>query len=155
MIEYLKNAPSKIPNLVGIKYSKFELSDYRLCEDYENGDYDILFGQDETLLAALSMGARGVIGSTYNYDAPLTLAIMNNFSKGNLSEAANLQTKAIEIVKILARTGCYMAAAKIIMGMEGVDLGIVRSPLKNLSSQTIAGLQDQLQGIDFSDWACK
>jgi N-acetylneuraminate lyase len=155
MIDYVKNAPSKIPNFVGIKYSKFELSDYRLCVDYDNGNYDILFGQDETILSALSMGARGAIGSTYNYNAPLTLAIMDKFAAGNISEAAILQTKAIEIVKTLARTGCYMAAAKIIMGMLGIDLGIVRSPLKNLSPEIIATFQTQLEQLNFSEWACK
>ena len=38
--------------------------------------FDVLWGTDEMLLSALATGARGAVGSTYNYAAPLYLKII-------------------------------------------------------------------------------
>jgi N-acetylneuraminate lyase len=155
MIDFLRLADVKIPNFAGIKYSKFELSDYRLCLDFKNGKYDIPFCQDETFVAAMSLGAKGSIGSTYNYDAPITLGIMKAFNEGRMKDAADLQLKAIQIVKCLVRTGCYFAGAKELMRMVGIDLGCVRSPLKNPDPEKFAIMKSELEKIDYAQFASK
>lgn len=155
MIDYIKYAEQKIPTFAGIKYSKFELTDYRLCVAYKNGKYDIPFCQDETFVAAMSMGAKGSIGSTYNYDAPITLAIMKAFKEGRSQDAMDLQLKAIQIVKVLAGTGCYFAAAKELLRAVGIDLGCVRSPLKNPSPEKFAIMKKELEQINYAQFASK
>jgi len=70
MIDFLKYAGGLIPNLAGIKYTSATIHEYQSCLELENGKFDVLFGFDELLLPALSIGAKGAIGSTYTFAAP-------------------------------------------------------------------------------------
>jgi N-acetylneuraminate lyase len=72
MQELLEQAGRRIPNFAGIKYTHNDLMEFNLCLRYDNYRYDILWGWDEMLLAGLSMGAKGGVGSTYNFAAPCT-----------------------------------------------------------------------------------
>src|SRR5690606_38920510 len=65
MVAFLQEAETAIPNLAGIKYTASTLHEYQPCLNYKNAKFDILFGYDEMLLPALSVGAKGAIGSTY------------------------------------------------------------------------------------------
>jgi len=59
MARFLELAAPRIPTLAGLKFSHGDLMDFGRCLDFEAGRFDVLFGQDETLLAALALGARG------------------------------------------------------------------------------------------------
>src|SRR5688500_6786663 len=67
MIEFLQLAGSLIPNLAGIKYSSPTIHEYQACLNFEQGRFDILYGLDELLLPALSIGAKWALGSTYTF----------------------------------------------------------------------------------------
>jgi N-acetylneuraminate lyase len=60
MIDYLKAAESRIPNLAGLKYTYEDLMDIQLCREFKQRKYDILYGRDETSSAVWSWvsGAR-------------------------------------------------------------------------------------------------
>ena len=79
MLDLLKKSRAAIPTLIGIKYSCADLSDFVECTRFEKGKYNMLFGADEMLLAGLSMGADGAVGSTYNFLAPLYNRIIRDF----------------------------------------------------------------------------
>jgi len=91
MIGFLKKISAMLPNFAGIKYTQEDFMDFLLCLNFENGKYDLLWGRDECLLSALVLGCRGAVGSTYNYAAPLYLAIIESFNKGDLNKARKLQ----------------------------------------------------------------
>jgi N-acetylneuraminate lyase len=148
MIEFLAAASHRIPNLAGIKYTHENLMDYTRCVNFEDARFDILFGRDEMLLAALVMGARGAVGSTYNYMAPIYLEVMKAFERGDLNQARRLQTQAIEIIGVLIRYGA-LTAGKAMLKMTGVDCGPVRSPLQNLSAQALESLTRELKAVGF------
>lgn len=67
MIDLLQEVSGQIPNFAGIKYTHEDFMDYLSCLQYEGGRYDMLWGRDENLLSALVLGAKGGVGSTYNY----------------------------------------------------------------------------------------
>src|SRR3954469_8189210 len=69
--EFLRAAADRIPNLAGVKFTFENLMDYAECVRFSGGRFDVLFGRDEMLLAGLSLGAHGAIGSTYNFAAPV------------------------------------------------------------------------------------
>ena len=71
MLDFLKEAAPIIPNLAGIKYTHEDFMDFLSCLRFMDGKFDMLWGRDENLLSALVLGARGRVGSTYNYAAPL------------------------------------------------------------------------------------
>lgn len=143
VIDFLAAAASRIPNLAGVKFTHENLMDYRQCVQFAGGKYDILFGRDEILLAALAMGAQGAVGSTYNFAAPLYLQVIDAFHKGDLVTARKFQDEAIEVISAFARLG-GPAAGKAIMKMHGIDCGPVRPPLKMPPPEALAALRQQL-----------
>lgn len=152
MIDFLETAHKTIPNLAGLKYTDTDLSDFRLCHAFEQGKYDMLYGNDELFLCGLAMGARGFIGSTYNLYPKLYHDIQSAFDAGELEMARTLQTKAIEFVRIIDKYD-YSAAAKAIMKMLGIDCGASRLPLKTLDPDQFTSLEAELMENDFFEFA--
>ena len=69
MLDFLKAVDGRIPNFAGIKYTYESLYEYNQCRLYKDGKFDMLHGQDETILPCLAMGgAQGGIGGTTNYN---------------------------------------------------------------------------------------
>ncbi len=148
MVEFLKLGEELIPNLAGIKYTASTLHEYQACLNYKNGKFDILFGYDEMLLSALSVGAKGAVGSTYNFAAGLYLQIMNLYRQDEKEAARKLQLTAVEMVRCLVQFPS-LPAQRAIMKMIGLDLGTCRLPLKELSEKESNLLKAGLEAIDF------
>ncbi len=148
MRDFLALAADRIPNLAGIKFTHSDIMDFQAAVQFQNGKYDLLWGTDEALLSGWVAGARGAIGSTYNYAAPLYHDVLAAIEKGNLEEARQLQLKSVDFVKLLFKYG-GAATGKAIMGLIGQDCGPVRSPLVPLSAQETQALEKDLQAIDF------
>jgi N-acetylneuraminate lyase len=134
MIDFLREAAPVIPNLAGIKYTHEDFMDFLSCLRFMDGKYDMLWGRDENLLAALSLGARGGVGSTYNYAAPLYLKLIAAFGSGNLELARDLQMASIRMISLLGKYG-GMGTGKAYMRYIGFDCGKFRLPVKNMSNE--------------------
>ena len=148
MIEFLRLGEELIPNLAGIKYTAATLHEYQACVNYQNGRFDILFGFDEMLLPALAVGAKGAIGSTYTYAAPLYLKVVELFGQGNIAEARQMQLQSVEMVRCLVKYP-PIPAQRAIMKMQGFDLGTCRLPLKGLSEQDTLAFRASLDEMSF------
>jgi N-acetylneuraminate lyase len=148
MFDFLKLASRAIPNLAGIKFTHENLMDYSRCLEFEEGRFNILFGRDEILLAALVMGATGAVGSTYNFMAPIYHHVIEAFKAGDLGTARKFQTQAIQIITVMNHRG-GLAAGKAMMKMIGHDCGPVRAPLQNLSSEALESLTRELKAVGF------
>lgn len=151
MIEYLEVASQEIPNLAGIKFTHEDLVDFKLCSEYMEGKYEMLYGRDETLLCGLSLGAQGAIGSTYNYNAPIYNRIIKAWNEKNIKRANKLQYEVMKFVRILNRYGGGIVAGKAIMKLIGVDCGPVRQPLDSLTKSEIIEMEKELEAIGFFD----
>ncbi len=150
MIEFLRLASSQIPNLAGIKFSHTDLADLAECQVFEGGRFDLLFGCDEILLAGLTFGCEGAVGSTYGFVAPLYQAIRSAFEDGDIKAARRLQTKSAELVSIFRRFGGHRAM-KSVMKIVGIDCGPVRSPLCPLSDEEFTVFSAELAAFGFDD----
>lgn len=148
MYDFLRLGAERIPNLTGIKFTHENLMDYRRCVAFEGGRFDILFGRDEILLAALALGATGAVGSTYNYMATLYHQVMAAFNAGDFETARQCQSQAIEIIAIMVRRG-GLTAGKAMMKLVGLDCGPVRAPLQNLSPEALESLTRELGAAGF------
>ncbi len=148
MHDFLECAAPRIPNLAGIKFTHENLMDYRRCLEFDGGKFEILFGRDEILLAALALGAAGAVGSTYNYLAPVYHRVLESFRAGDLEAARRFQSLAISIIAVMSRHG-GLPAAKAIMKLTGLDCGPVRPPLVNLSDEQFENLKAELNGLGF------
>ncbi len=153
--DFLALAEPRISTLTGVKYTYEDLADFRACAGFHNGSMDVLFGRDELLMEGWANGARGAIGSTYNYAAPLYLQLLGELQAGRPDAARRLQDKAIRMIAICNSMGVtHLAASKSIMGMLGVDCGPVRPPLRNVNPAQLATLRSRLESDDFFATAC-
>jgi N-acetylneuraminate lyase len=154
--DFLAKAADRIPTLVGVKYTHEDLPDFTACVQAADGRFDVLFGRDELLLEGTKAGARGAVGSTYNYAAPIYLRLLAAHQKGDEATARALQDTAIKMIAICNGTGVtHLAASKALMAMLGVDCGPVRLPLIQPGFAQLAALRAKLGEIGFFDFACR
>lgn len=143
MPEFLARAPESVPTLAGLKFTNPDLMAYQRCLHAGAGKFDVPWGLDECLLAALALGAVGAVGSSYNFAAPLYLEIMAAFARGDLAAARAVQYRSVELIDLLAGFG-YLPAAKAVMGFLGVEVGPARLPLGNLTPDERSRLRAEL-----------
>ncbi len=151
MPDFLAQARHRIPTLRGVKFSNPDLMAYQLLLHADGGPWDLPWGSDETLLAALAVGATGGVGSTYNFAAPVYHRLLAAFAKGDLATAREEQFRSVRLVQLLARYG-YLGATKALMGMLGVEVGPARLPLTNPSADQLRSLRSDLDALGFFDW---
>ena len=137
----------RIPTLAGVKYTNADLMGLQECLAVRGGHFDVVFGSDELLLAALALGVKGAVGSTYNYAAPLYRRIIRAFEAGDLAAARREQFHSVELVRVLLQFG-GLRAGKAVMSLLGVDCGPVRSPLRTLTAGELISLYGALQPLD-------
>ena len=145
--EFIDLARAAIPNLRGIKYTSADIHNFQYCLD-RHGELDILYGQDEMMLSALTVGATGFIGSTYNFAAPQYHRLLTHYEDGNLAAAREDQLGIVAMVRAINRYG-GLAAQKAMMKMIGLDCGPVRPPLMPLSEAAYVAFRAELEGIGF------
>lgn len=143
----LKRISGMLPNFAGVKYSHGELSDFMSCLRYDNGRYDILWGREENLLAALAVGAEGSVGSTYNFAAPLYTSLIKAFNEGNMESSRELQQLSVNIVGLLEKYG-GVATGKAFMKYIGMDCGGFRLPLKNLHENAYSAFVEDVKNLN-------
>jgi N-acetylneuraminate lyase len=154
MRDLLLAAGSTIRNFAGIKYTHEDFMDYLTCVHFESGRYDILWGRDESFLAALSCGATGAVGSTFNYASPLYNLIIEAFNDGNFPEARKLQQKSIDMIQLLGNYG-GLGTGKAFMRTVDLDCGHFRLPVNNLSKEQEVAFRKDLDSIGFYQYCSR
>lgn len=139
-------ARSEIANFAGIKFTKNDLVQYQECVHLAGDEKEVLFGCDEMLLAAYVLGARGAVGSSYNFAAGLYHRMIAAFDAGDFQEARKLQYHSVQIIRTCERYG-YLSAAKSLMQLHGIDCGPVRPPLRELTEQQKLELHEAVQRL--------
>ena len=151
MERFLVEAPARIPNLAGVKFTNPDLVSYRRSLDVAGDRFDLPWGVDEALLAGLALGARGAVGSTYNFAPRLSVLLKAAFDRGDLAEARRRQSQSIALIDALAAIG-YMGAAKALMARLGVPVGPARLPHASPAPAQVDDLLVRLRAIGFDEW---
>jgi N-acetylneuraminate lyase len=123
--------------------------DFMTCLNYNEAAYEMLWGRDENLLPSLAVGAKGAVGSTYNYAAPLYYELIRAFGEGRMDDARSLQNLSIKMISLLGKYG-GMGTGKFFMKYIGLDCGEFRLPVKNPDTSTYAFFERDVKalGID-------
>ena len=145
--DVLRRVAKLIPNLAGVKFSNPDLLTLQECVQLDGGKYEVMFGVDEYLLAAVALGATGAVGSTYNYAAPVYHRMLAAVGTGNLEAARAEQYASAKLVRALIDFG-GLRAGKAIMKMLGLDCGPVRSPLRPMTHDEETALFERLRDLD-------
>jgi N-acetylneuraminate lyase len=152
--EFLHSVDGQIPTLAGVKFTHENLMDFSRSSEIGAGKYQLLFGRDEILLSGLALGARGAVGSTYNFAAPLFRSIIEAFNRGDIDTARREQSRAMRFIDSLNRHG-GMAAGKMAMKLVGVDCGPVRLPLRAFTERDERCLREDLEKLGFFEYCSK
>ncbi len=151
MLDFLTRAEERIGNLAGLKYTMPTLHEFQLCQELGGGKFDVLWGVDEMLLAAVATGAKGAVGSTYNVSPAAYLEIMRAVTEGRLPDARAWQSHVATMIRLLASYP-FHAALKETMRLLDMECGPCRLPLRTLSPQEADDLRTSLAEIDFFQW---
>ena len=150
MVKFLEAVDGRIPNFAGIKYTFESIYEYNQCRLYGNGKFDMLHGQDETILPSLAMGgAKGGIGGTTNYNGHVLTQIIEAWNNGDLERARKLQNFAQEVINVICHYRGNIVGGKRIMKLIGLDLGKNRTPFQNLTDEEELAMKAELEAINF------
>src|SRR5215204_389533 len=152
MYDLLNFVDGKIPNFAGIKYTHEDFMDFLSCAHFSNVKYDMLWGRDENMLPALAVGAKGAVGSTFNYAAPLYYKLINAFNDGDLATAQALQQSSIDMIRLLGKYG-GIATGKAYMKLIGLDCGEFRLPVRNMSPEQFEQFKKDVEHVNFSNFS--
>lgn len=154
MLDLLKEVDGRIPNFAGIKYTHEDFMDFLSCMNFAGRKYDMLWGRDENMLSSLVLGAKGAVGSTYNYAAPLYHELIEAFNEGDFERANLLQQKSIDMITLLGKYG-GIAVGKSYMRQIGIDCGAFRLPVKNMSVEQYQSFEHDVAQLNFNTFCSK
>jgi N-acetylneuraminate lyase len=154
MYDLLNAIDGNLPNFAGVKYTHEDFMDYLSCIHFKNGKYDMLWGRDENMLAALAVGAKGAVGSTFNYAAPLYYNLIDAYNNGDLETARKLQQQSIDMIRLLGKYG-GIATGKAYMKLAGVDCGEFRLPVKNMTADELMLFSKDAESVGFHEFKSK
>ncbi|HVK13652.1 MAG TPA: dihydrodipicolinate synthase family protein [Gemmataceae bacterium] len=141
---FLEMAGPRIPTLAGLKVSNPNLIEFQRCRALPKR-YELYWGIDEALLAALALGADGAVGSTYNVAASLYHRLIAAFEKGDWETAREEQFRSVKLVDALGRHG-FLASMRAVMGLQGVPVGPPRPPHRSLTDNETSELEELARG---------
>lgn len=125
---------AEIPNIVGVKEASTDISKItRMCAACP-ADFAVWSGNDDQAVAAMALGAQGVISVTSNV-VPLEMQLMAQAALGgDFDSAADLQRKLLPLTELLF---CEVNPVPVKAAMQyiGYDCGECRLPLGTLSPQ--------------------
>lgn len=154
MFDLLKAVDGKISSFAGIKYTHEDFMDFQSCMNFKDGKYDMLWGRDENMLPALSLGAKAAVGSTFNYAAPLYYDLIRAFNNNDLQKANDLQQQSIDMIRLLGKYG-GIATGKAYMKLIGLDCGEFRLPVKNMSAEEFELFKKDVDQLNFSSFSSR
>ena len=134
----------EVPGFAGLKWSDPDLAGLERAVAMLGERADMLSGKDEVLLGALALGARGAIGSSYNFLAPWCVGIWDAVTAGNVAAARPLQRRVSDVIDLVSRAGPGPSPWKAAASWAGADCGAPRPPLPTIAGDRRAALEAAL-----------
>lgn len=139
----------KNPRVIGVKNSSMPVQDIQMFKADAGDDYIIFNGPDEQFISGRVIGAEAGIGGTYGVMPELFLKMNELVKAGQLEAAMPIQYAANSIIyKMCSAHGNMYAVIKAILKLnEGFDIGSVRAPLTELTTEDMKIVEEAAQMI--------
>jgi N-acetylneuraminate lyase len=135
----------ELPNVVGVKNTCADHYAFEQLRRMATGK-TLLNGFDETLLAGLSLGADGAIGSTFNVQGDKVLRLAQAFKGGDMVAARAVQAEMNGLIDVVVAYG-VLASLKYLLELDGLKMGACRPPFQPLGEAARAALERVADGI--------
>ena len=121
-----------IPGVAGLKYTGTDYFAVQQLARLLDRPVALMNGCDEQLVAALSFGFHGGIGSTYNFAPEFYAGIVARYREGDIEAASRLQRKINQVTSLMLEYENW-SYRKAIMKYVGLDCGSYRPPYEPIS----------------------
>lgn len=128
--------------ILGIKHTNKDLFEMERLMNL-NPELQVFNGFDETMLPGFALGAKGSIGSTFNFMLPHFLELRSAYLDGEINYARSLQKKANNIMERMCQLG-LIPSIKYALEKQGYPVGNPRSPFRPLNSEERACVDELL-----------
>lgn len=134
---------SRIPNIAGVKEASTDIVKIARIRKACGMDLPIWSGNDDQAVAAMALGAQGVISVLSNVMPEQTRLMANAALDGDFDTAAELQCTMLPLIESLF-SEVNPIPVKAAMAMIGLDCGPCRLPLAALSAEHKDALRKRL-----------
>jgi len=136
---------AEVSNIVGIKDSSGDLQNtIEIIRNTPRETFSVLNGRDTLILAALQFGAQGAIPASCNLAPDLCVGIYDSFTRGELAEAKEYQSR-LHPIRMAMSLGTGNGAIKEALTLLGRPCGPNRSPINPLPDDKKAKLKAILE----------
>ncbi len=125
---------SRVPNIAGVKEASTDIVKIARIRNACGPDFTVWSGNDDQAVAAMSLGAQGVISVLSNVLPVQTQAMAKAALAGDFDTAASLQCQMLPLVDLLFAE-VNPIPVKAAMELLGYDCGRCRLPLGTLSGE--------------------
>lgn len=137
----------EIPNVTMVKESSGDVQRMHYLRKELGEDVAFFNGSNPLALAAFSAGAKGWCTAAPNLIPELNIALYNAIQANDLEKAQSIFYKQFDLLKFIVAKG-LPRSIKAGLDLLGVDGGGFKSPLKPLSENEIAELDNILSAIE-------
>lgn len=134
---------SKISNIVSVKESSGDFDAISKIIEQTPDDFTVYSGDDGSTLPILSIGGHGVVSVASHIIGNDMNAIVNAFKNGDTKKAAEIHRKVLPTVKGLFKAPSP-SPVKAALKLNGFEVGQVRLPLVDLSTDEMSDLKELL-----------
>jgi 4-hydroxy-2-oxoglutarate aldolase len=138
---------SEHPNIVGIKDSSGHVMRVGEMVAAAQADFQVLTGSAPTLLAGLTVGAKGAILALASGLPEKCIELFELARAGNIERARELQNVVLKISKVVASEHA-IAGLKFLMDKRGYRGGIPRQPLVPISEAYQQRIVESLASLE-------
>ncbi len=135
---------SKIPNIAGVKEASSDIVKISRIRSACGDDFTVWSGNDDEAVAAMALGAKGVISVLSNVLPMETQAMAQAALAGDFDTAASLQCSMLPLIDMLFAE-VNPIPVKAAMALLGYDCGKCRLPLGSLSKDNYVKLKELLK----------
>lgn len=125
---------SRVPNIAGVKEASTDIVKICRIRNACNGNLPVWSGNDDQAVAAMALGAQGVISVLSNVLPVETAAMADAAMAGDFDTASELQCTMLPLIEALF-SEVNPIPVKEAMQMIGLDCGGCRLPLGRLSGE--------------------
>lgn len=135
---------SRIPNIIGVKEASSDIVKTARIRSVCGPDFQVWSGNDDMAVAAMALGAQGVISVLSNVLPVETQAMAHAALAGDFDTAADLQCSMLPLIDALFRE-VNPIPVKAAMRILGFDCGCCRLPLGQAGKDTDYALRQLLK----------
>lgn len=135
---------SRVPNIAGVKEAGTDIVKIARIRSACGGDLPIWSGNDDQAVAAMALGAQGVISVSSNVLPVETAAMANAALAGDFDTASELQCAILPLIDALF-SEVNPIPVKAAMKTMGFDCGECRLPLGTMGKEHLETLQKLLK----------